>query len=172
MSNNFPDVRLDAALHTLRDHMQTVNTPDAVEGKLLAAFAQHYPRPAPRWRRLFSFHAWRTGPGLASLGGAVLAALLVLAMPTDHAVREHTLPGLDDGGDFFALVSTEDIAREPAPELVETDVAMTALASLGVPLSPDNAGDLVRAQFLVGADGRPLALRLLPALSTPLPDRG
>ena len=44
--------------------------------------------------------------------------------------------------------------------MVEATVPRNALASLGVPVSPENAGDLVHAEMLVGHDGHPLALRL------------
>ena len=36
----------------------------------------------------------------------------------------------------------------------------TALAPLGVTVSPENAADTVRAEMLVAADGHPLAVRL------------
>lgn len=172
MTDHHPDPHLDAALLTLREQTLTLATPPTVETALLAAFAQQHPRQTePRWLHRFALPRWNTGIGLASLAGAVLAALLVLATPADRpATAQHAT--LDDGGDFFALVDAEHIALEAAPQLVETEVARTSLAALGVSLSPENAGELVRAQFLVGADGRPLALRLLPALSTTPPDRG
>jgi hypothetical protein len=44
--------------------------------------------------------------------------------------------------------------------MVAADVPRASLAALGVPLTPENAGDSVRAEMLVAADGRPLALRL------------
>jgi hypothetical protein len=44
--------------------------------------------------------------------------------------------------------------------MVETEVPRSSLASLGLPLTPDNAGDSVKAEMLVAADGQPLALRL------------
>lgn len=44
--------------------------------------------------------------------------------------------------------------------MVATEVSRTSLATLGVPLTPENAGDSVRAEMLVAADGQPLALRL------------
>ena len=67
---------------------------------------------------------------------------------------------LDDNGPFIALDSAERIAAEPAPRLVAADVPRTSLAALGLPLTPENAGDSVRAEMLVAADGAPLALRL------------
>lgn len=172
MTDHLPDPRLDGALRTLREQSLTLATPPAVEDTLLAAFAQHYPPPRkPRWLQRLALPNWNAGLGLASLAGAALATLLVLATPAEHpASVQHAIS--DDGGDFFALVDADHIALEAAPQLVETEVARTSLAALGVSLSPENAGDLVRAQFLVGADGRPLALRLLPVLSPTPPDRG
>lgn len=172
MTDHVPDPQLDAALRSLREQTLTLDTPPAVEAALLAAFAQQHPlQKKPRWFQRIALPGWNAGVGLASLAGAALVTLLVLATPADRpASAQHAT--LDDGGDFYALVDAEHIALEAAPQLVETEVARTSLAALGVSLSPENAGDLVRAQFLVGADGRPLALRLLPVLSTTPPDRG
>lgn len=168
---NHPNPHLDAALRSLREQTLTLDTPPAVEDTLLAAFAQQHPPPKKaRWLQRLALPGWHAGSGLASLGGAVLAIMLVLALPADRHVPARNA-SLDDSGDFFALVDAAHIAQEPAPQLVETNVTRNSLAGLGVSLSPDNAGDLVRAQFLIGADGQPLALRLLPALSTQ-PDRG
>lgn len=175
MSDHLPHADIDAALHTLRDRMLAVETPRAVEDALLAACAQQQSRQharKPRWFRRLSMPGWSAGMGLAGLAGAVFAVMLVLATPRPHWSPAQSGARPDDGADFIALVSAEHIAGEPAPQLIETDIARTALAALGVPLSPDNAGEFVRAQFLIGADGQPLALRLLPALSTSTPDRG
>lgn len=172
MSEQFQDPQLDAALRTLREHTATLAAPRAVEDALLAAFAQQHPVKKARWFAQWTMPAWGAGMGLAGLAGAVLTTMLLLAVPSHPPALAPVHASADDGGDFFALASAEHIALEPAPQLVETDIARTALAALGMPLSPDNAGDLVRAQFLVGADGRPLALRLLPVTSPPQPDRG
>jgi hypothetical protein len=44
--------------------------------------------------------------------------------------------------------------------MVQAQVPRAALASLGVAITPENAGDSVKAEMLVGANGHPLALRL------------
>ena len=45
--------------------------------------------------------------------------------------------------------------------VAQAGVNAVALSGLtGVPLTPENAGDSVRAEMLVAADGQPLALRL------------
>ena len=63
---------------------------------------------------------------------------------------------------FIALQSLEQIALEPQPRLIETAVPRMWLASYGVPVSPEVAGDSLRAEMLVSANGQPLAMRFLP----------
>lgn len=154
-----PDTR-DPALAALRDEMATFDTPPRVASDLMAAFAERHHRP----RRWFQFSSARWGIA----GGAACAALLATAVaftlavdaPRPHAGVELAAGAADAGGAFIALASFERIEQDPAPRLVEATVPRTSLASLGVPVSPENAGDLVLAEMLVGADGRPLALRL------------
>jgi len=67
---------------------------------------------------------------------------------------------VDDRGDFIALASLERIEQEAHPHMVETDVPRYELAALGVPVSPENASESIRAEMLVGADGSALAVRL------------
>jgi hypothetical protein len=67
---------------------------------------------------------------------------------------------VDSGGAFIALESLERIEAEPSPRMVETQVPRTSLAALGLPVTPENAGDSVKAEMLIAADGEPLALRL------------
>lgn len=145
-----PDTELDAALAQLRSDSADLHTPLGVEQTLLAAFARQL-RPRPWYRRLGA---------VSGLASAALATLLVLALPHGAPPAMPTAVA-ESGGEFIALDSAERIAQEPAPRLIETDVARAVLAPLGVTSSPDNAGELVRAQMLVGADGQPLALRLL-----------
>jgi len=76
------------------------------------------------------------------------------------SVSSQPLVSFDGGGAFVALDSLERIEAEPDARLVETEVPRTALAPLGVPVSPENAADTVRAEMLVAADGHPLAVRL------------
>lgn len=178
MIEQFSDPHLDAALRILREQTAPLAAPRAVEDALLAAFAQRHPVKKLRWFDRFSRTQWGAGAGLA---GAALTATLLLTVltvpapppaPAPAPAPAPMLASIDDDGDFIALASAEHIAREPAPQLIETEVVRTSLAGLGVSLSPENAGDLVRAQFLIDAEGRPLAMRLLPPISLPQPDRG
>ncbi|MDQ2988113.1 MAG: hypothetical protein M3R60_03305 [Pseudomonadota bacterium] len=140
---------------TLRDELAAMNAPPGVRKELMAAFAlQHRPR---RWYQAIPAARWRIAGAIGSLAAVGLAFMLAL-----HAPLHTTLAlGRDDSGAvFIALDSFERIELEPAPRVVEATVPRTTLASLGVPVSPENAGDMVHAEMLVGADGHPLALRL------------
>ncbi|MFL6659932.1 MAG: hypothetical protein ACJ8GW_17750 [Massilia sp.] len=154
MMNDERDPVLDAPVMALRKAMATLESPPGVEKELLAAFAQHFPRR--RWYQVLSPAQWGMGSGLAALGLVLAVSLHPERAPGPATV----LAGLDRGA-FIALESAERIEEESEPHMLETEVPRTALAALGVPVSPENAGDSVRAELLVGADGSPLALRLI-----------
>ncbi|KQZ40683.1 hypothetical protein [Massilia sp. Root1485] len=147
----------DPLFDALRAEVGRLDAPRGVEKELLQAFAKLHP-PKRRW-----YHRLAVRP-FALAGGVVAGALvLAFAVRAPHPVedgRAGALVALDGNGVFIALDSAERIAAEPAPRMVATDVPRTSLAALGVPLTPENAGDSVRAEMLVAADGQPLALRL------------
>ena len=145
---------LDPAFDALRAGMATLDAPRGVEKEVMAAFARQF---APRrWYQRLSTAQWGVG-GTAAL--ALLAFTLSLQSPT--ARPDGKVPASADHGPFIALASAERIAQESDPLMLETEVPRAELASLGVPITPENAGDSVRAELLVGADGSPLALRLI-----------
>ena len=154
--NDKPDARLAAGLAALRGELAGLDTPRCVEKELLQAFErQCKPR---RWYHALSLPQWGTAGALCSL----TAVMLLLAQAPHEAVRVSGQPRvtIDKGGAFVALDSLERIEAEPDAQLVEADVPRTALAPFGVPVSPDNAADTVRAEMLVAADGHPLAVRI------------
>jgi hypothetical protein len=153
------DPTLPSPFDALRGVMATLNTPPGVRKELMAAFASQHRR---RWYQRLTAAHWRVAAGFGATATLLLAFALSIRSPAglgnDAAAA---LAARDDaGGAFIALASFERIERDPAPRMVEATVPRTSLASLGVPVSPENAGDLVLAEMLVGADGRPLALRL------------
>lgn len=150
---------LASPLATLRAEMARQDTPRGVEKELMQAFAQAFP-PRRRWYHKLSSPRWSIAGSLASV--AVVVLVFALAPRSLHAPGHgaSALAGRDAGGVFIALDSLERIEQEAAPHMVEADVPLTMLASLGVPVTPENAGDSVKAEMLVGANGEPLALRL------------
>lgn len=147
----------DPLFDALRAEVGRLDAPRGVEQALLQAFAQRHP-PRRRWHDVFAPRGWALAGMTGAVAGALALAFALQAPAPDHAAR--TVALLDDDNPFIALDSAERIAAEPAPRMVAADVPRTTLAALGVPLTPENAGDSVRAEMLVAADGQPLAVRL------------
>jgi anti-sigma-K factor RskA len=144
----------------LRQEMATLHTPPGVRKELMAAFAAQH-RPPPRWYQKFSRAQWRLAAALGCTAAVLLAITPALLAPRQHGDAAIALVSRDDSGAaFIALDSFERIEQDPAPRMVEATVPRTSLAALGVPVSPENAGDMVRAEMVIGSDGHPLALRL------------
>jgi hypothetical protein len=142
----------------LRSELAGIDTPRCVEKELLQAFERQFAPTKRRWYQALSLPQWGTAGALCSL--TVVVLLLAHSPHQAVSVSSQPLVSFDSGGAFVALDSLERIEAEPDARLVETEVPRTALAPLGVPVSPENAADTVRAEMLVAADGHPLAVRL------------
>ena len=145
----------------LRADMAKLDAPRGVEKELMQAFARQFPQQ--RWYRKLALRRWALAGSLSTAVTAVTVFGLLLHNPrlaVDPDARGRALVSRDGGGLFIALESPERIEQEPAPRMVETEVSRSSLAPLGVPLTPENAGDTVKAEMLLGADGQPLAVRL------------
>lgn len=148
---------LDTRLAQLRTALAGVDAPRCVEKELMQAFAQEFARQRPWYRRL-GLLEWSASAACVLVCVAVLG---LLALPPRLGGSDvQPLVRIDNGAAFIALDSFERIDAEPAPRLVETEVPRTMLAALGLPVTPENAGEAVRAEMLIGAGGEPLALRL------------
>lgn len=150
---------LTAPLAALRSAMDTEHAPAQVEQELMAAFAARF--PPKRWYHALSPGQWRIGVGGAALVAVMALVLTPQTTPSINATEGQSISSVDEGSPFIALESTERIEQEINPRVLEADLPLTILASLGLPVSPETAGDSVRAEMLVGADGSPLALRLV-----------
>ncbi|MBL8520114.1 MAG: hypothetical protein JNK75_05515 [Betaproteobacteria bacterium] len=153
---------LDTQFDHLRRELSLVAAPPALEGKLAAAFAAHHRRQAgaARWRaRLGEVFA----PGVAVAASLGMAAWMMLA-PVAPMLQSPAAPvaSLGDDTPFIALASLERIALEPKPRVVQTTVPRMMLASYGVAVSPEVAGENMRAEVLMSAAGQPLAMRFIP----------
>ena len=153
------DTLLDLKIDELRNELADLRAPD-MEAQLLARFRDVTPAPPARPRlwwmppmalaATIAMTSWMVrGPGLES------QALVALAPPTT------TLEGDRDPGPFLALQPLDRIASERSTRVVSTEFPRALLADWGLPVSPDRAGEPVRAEMLYSADGEPLAVRLL-----------
>ena len=154
-----PEPELDARLAALRVASSRLDTPRCVEQELMQAFAARFPPRRP-WYRRMNVLEWGAAGVCAAVAVAVLASLLAPPAPYAGFASHAPLVRCENGGAFIALDSFERFEQEPDPQLVETELPRTMLATLGLPVAPEQAGEPVRAEMLVAADGELLALRL------------
>jgi hypothetical protein len=146
------DLRLDAVRHALREHA----APEAAEEALVARFRQQKrksARPALWWM-----------PPLALAATVALVSWMVrapAAKPELAGISYSAEPAPADPGPFLALKPLERIALEPGATVVSTEFPRALLAAWGLPVSPDRAGEPVRAEMLYSAEGEALAVRLI-----------
>ncbi|MBC3915970.1 hypothetical protein H8L32_00600 [Undibacterium sp. CY18W] len=153
------DTSLDRQFSILRADLQQLHTPAATEQILLQAFAKQQAKDkkqarARRWR------PWLAG--MLTLGGSLGLFMMTILFPAHLQDPSMHNPAYNntDLPPFIALVPLERLNNE-TPHMLEAEVPAAWLTSLGMPVSPEMAGDLVQAQMLVGDDGEPLAMRLL-----------
>ena len=139
---------LDLKLDELKREIADMRAPD-MEAALRERF-RRTPATPPARPRLW----WM--PPLALAATVALVSWMVRAPhPAAAAVAAA------DPGPFLALRPLERIVLEPSTTLVATEFPRALLADWGLPVSPDRAGEPVRAEMLYSADGEPLAVRLI-----------
>ena len=152
---NDNEAALDLRLRELRFAMQGIAAPAALDAPLAAKFRRSArpSRPSLWWipplalAATIALVSWMIRGPLPSMDAAVQAQALV-ANPSDDAP-------------FLALRPLERIALEPGTTVVATEFPRALLADWGLPVSPDRAGEPVRAEMLYSAEGEALAIRLI-----------
>lgn len=146
---------LDTDLAALRAELAGVHPPAAIENALVAQFRRQHRAAGAARPRLW----WM--PPLALAATIALATWMIRAHSHDPIVIERT-PAAADGGPFLALRPMERMALEPgSATVVTTEFPRALLADWGLPVSPERAGEPVRAEMLYSADGEPIAVRLV-----------
>jgi hypothetical protein len=141
----FDQVKSDLALHT---------APDALEGALVARFRKQ--RRESRRPRL-----WWMPPLALAATVAIVSWMVRAPLPLPQLASVAPAAVESDPGPFLALKPLERIALEPGTTVVSTEFPRALLADWGLPVSPDRAGEPVRAEMLYSADGEALAVRLI-----------
>jgi hypothetical protein len=148
------DTLLSLKLDELKRELAAHHAPEAMEAALLAKFREQ--RRAARKPRLW----WM--PPLALAATLALATWIVRGPVPEN--RGGAVPAASadvDDTPFLALKPLERIALEPGTTMVTTEFPRALLADWGLPVSPERAGEPVRAEMLYSADGEPIAVRLL-----------
>jgi hypothetical protein len=149
--NTLLDLKLDA----LRGELATLRAPGALEDALMLRFREQRAR-ATRPR------LWWMPPLALAATIAVVSWMLRGPLPESRVTPLTTTAAAEsDPGPFLALRPLERIALEPGTTVVATQFPRALLADWGLPVSPDRAGEPVRAEMLYSRDGEPLAVRLI-----------
>jgi hypothetical protein len=148
---------LTSRLDELKGEMQAVRAPEALETRLAAAFRAR--RPAPGRPRLW----WMPPLALAATVALVSWTMSVatLTLTPDPSPKGEGSSIEVDAGPFLALKPLERIALEPGATVVRTEFPRALLAEWGLPVSPERAGEPVRAEMIYSSRGEPIAVRLL-----------
>jgi hypothetical protein len=157
---------LDIAKDQLRQELDCLIVSDAMPAALAQALLQ---QTQVKQRKRFGFFerckvwlssiTWQT-----SIGFAVSAALVVMVMmpqysavqlmPDTHAIVQFEIP--------FTVINEEQMNLQANDlRLIETSVANRDLIALGVAVNPQDFADTSQAQWLVGRNDEPLAVRIL-----------
>jgi len=141
---------LDPRLAQLRGELESLKAPPALEAALAARFRRaHNPRPRLWWMPPLALAAV-----LSLVSWMIRAPLPPLPQPLPAVAPA-------DPGPFLALKPLERIALEPGASVVTTEFPRALLAEWGLPVSPEEAGEPVRAEMLYSPDGEALAVRLI-----------
>lgn len=149
------DTLLDLKLDQARGALAAVHAPAEIEDALVARFRKTPPAAAARPR------LWWIPP--LALAATVALVSWMIRGPIPAHTTLAALPPVAEGdpGPFLALRPLERIALEPGTTVRTTEFPRALLADWGLPVSPDRAGEPVRAEMLYSADGEPIAVRLL-----------
>ncbi|MBC8023045.1 MAG: hypothetical protein H7Y14_07995 [Burkholderiales bacterium] len=149
---------LDLKLDELRRELTDMHAPDAMEATLRERFRKTQPVAAARPR------LWWMPPLALAATIAITSWMIRGPMPDSQslvALAPATTTIEGDPGPFLALQPLDRIAHATGTRVVATEFPRALLADWGLPVSPDRAGEPVRAEMLYSADGEPLAVRLL-----------
>lgn len=146
------EILLGTRLDDLRRGLESLKAPASIESALVTRFRKERARAARP--RLWWIPPLALAATIALVSWMVRAPIAVAPALPASALAE-------DPGPFLALKPLERIALEPSTTVVATEFPRALLADWGLPVSPDRAGEPVRAEMLYSADGEPLAVRLI-----------
>jgi hypothetical protein len=149
------EAMLDRRLAEVNRELAAHKPPSALEGALAAQFRRVH-RPAHRPI------LWWMPPLALAATLAIVSWMVRVPAPTEpHGASAANPAQQRDESPFLALKPLDRIAAEASTTVVASEFPRALLADWGLPVSPDRAGEPVRAEMLYASDGEPLAVRLL-----------
>lgn len=163
--------QLSPRFASLKQEMGQLYPPGSLEATLLKAFeARQSSQPSTEvwWRKCFA-EPWQWS-GVLAMG--LLVVLMIVNKPyfdssgfpvaTEDSSFE-SADALYEEIPFLAIESGEMILKQDNMRIVRADIPNTILASFGLPVNPQEAGESARAEMLVGENDEYLALRFVPS---------
>ena len=167
------ETRLSAGMRAVAEDMARLEAPGRVEARLLTAFRRHSGSPSPvrAGRPWFPAVAWA-----AALAAMIAAGVFVVRSrepeaqrPTPRRVElamlDTSVSGLDAAMEegFLPLPGAAHLANAEDVDVLHVELPRSAMMQVGIEVSPDRAGETVRADVMVGADGMARAVRFVDA---------
>jgi predicted anti-sigma-YlaC factor YlaD len=152
---------LTAGLRALAEASRHEHPSDALEAHLMASFDEERTRAAaPAAMRPGVWLRWWLAAAAAVL--AVLAAAWWQVARTPAPLPAAPFVGVIELTGFQALPQAAALPDFDSGEVVRTEIAVSALPVYGVGIPPDAPAAAVKVDLLVGQDGQPRAIRLVP----------
>ena len=168
------NVQLAPSFAALKQEMLHLRAPADVEVSLLEAFARQRPTQQKPQSSLVNWRKWLAEPWQWS--GVLAIGLLVVLMLVNKPIlidaggalgmNGTTIAAADELYEdipFIALESGDVILKQDNMRIVRADIPHTMLASFGLPINPQVAGESTKAEMLVGDNDEYLALRFIPS---------
>jgi hypothetical protein len=137
---------LAPAMRRLAARVAEVEPPEDLEARLLAEFDAIHQQGARVSRR------WMVMVGGALAASVLAGSLLVRQQPAAK-------PQSAEAAQFVSIPYTQPLQPYERVSVVETYVPVTALIAAGFDVQTSDPGASVRADVMVGQDGRPRAIR-------------
>jgi len=157
-------------MKNLAAESRRLGAPVRVEARLLAAYRGHTgttQRPRRSWIPVLTWAA--AAVVLAAIGLFLMSGRPPAEPAQRNAPRRMELAAAQPSvmtlasyqGEFVALPNADEIAPDEEVNLVRLELPRTAILALGLPVESDGLPDSVQADFVLGADGRPRAVRFV-----------
>ncbi len=162
--------RLLRGMKHLAAETRRLGAPVRVEARLLAAYRGHTGTTERSRRRWIPMLTWAAAAAALAAVGLFLMSGRPPAEPAQRtAPRRMELAAAQPSavtlasfqGEFVPLPNAAEIAPDEEMNLVRLELPRTAILALGLPVLSEALPDSVQADFVLGADGRPRAVRFV-----------
>jgi hypothetical protein len=160
---------LAAGLRSMAEQQARIEAPSRVEARLVAAFRAQSGMPVGRT----GIRRWIPAATWAAALAAMIAMGIFLVRERETETRQNAphrveVAAIDSGGTdvaaddgFLPLPGAAQLVPADDVNVVHVELPRSAMMQVGIEVNPDRAGETVRADVMVGADGLARAVRFV-----------